>query len=517
MAATKQRAGEATDSPIVAPSGAAFFDLDRTLLRGASGEVFSDAMRSAGLVSRTIPGERYIYGLFNTVGETLPSMALARQAVNFAKGHSRASVQEAADSVADRLVGMVQPFARSVFEMHRAEGRPLVLATTTPYDLVKPFADRLELDDVIATRYGLEDDGDTYDGTLAGPFVWSAGKLEAVREWAEAHGVDLAASWFYSDSVYDTPLMSVIGNPVVVNPDPRMVLMAAARRWPTLNLDVSPGVAKVPLVGLELQRLAMAITRPSLVPWADIRISGTDRIPTDGPAILVGNHRSYFDATVMAMVVAKTGRTVRFLGKKEVFDIPVLGSIAKALGGIRVDRGTGSEEPLQAAVEALAGGRVGRTHAAGHDPARAGVLRSGAEGSMGSGAPGPAHRRTGDPDRAVGHREGLAAQFPGSPDPQRARPAGGHGIGRQTRRAEVQEPRRRHETDHEGDRQATPARGQAASRPHRRRARRHLPARATRETPPPKPPAAPAPIERWRALSAAGRASWRPARPETEN
>ena len=348
MAATKQRAGEATGSPTGAPSGAAFFDLDRTLLRGASGEVFSDAMRSAGLVSRTIPGERYIYGLFNTVGETLPSMALARQAVNFAKGHSRASVQEAADSVADRLVGMVQPFARSVFEMHRAEGRPLVLATTTPYDLVKPFADRLELDDVIATRYGLEDDGDTYDGTLAGPFVWSAGKLEAVREWAEAHGVDLAASWFYSDSVYDTPLMSVIGNPVVVNPDPRMMLMAAARRWPTLNLDVSPGVAKVPLVGLELQRLAMAITRPSLVPWADIRDLGHETgFPADGPAILVGNHRSYFDATVMAMVVAKTGRTVRFLGKKEVFDIPVLGSIAKALGGIRVDRGTGSEEPLQ--------------------------------------------------------------------------------------------------------------------------------------------------------------------------
>ena len=191
---------------------------------------------------------------------------------------------------------MVQPFARSVFEMHRAEGRPLVLATTTPYDLVKPFADRLGLDDVIATRYGLEDDGDTYDGTLAGPFVWSAGKLEAVRAWAEAHDVDLAASWFYSDSVYDTPLMSVIGHPVVVNPDPRMVLMAAARRWPTLNLDVSPGVAKVPLVGLELQRLAMAFTRPSLVPYADIEIDGVEHIPADGPAILVGNHRSYFDA-----------------------------------------------------------------------------------------------------------------------------------------------------------------------------------------------------------------------------
>ena len=340
------------------PTAAAFFDLDRTLLRGASGEVFGDAMRSAGLVSRTIPGERFLFSLFNTVGETLPSMALARQAVAFAKGRSRASVLDAAESAADRLVAMVQPFAHGVFEQHRADGRPLVLATTTPYDLVKPFADRLGLDDVIATRYGLAADGDTYDGTLDGPFVWSTGKREAVRTWASEHGVDLGQSWFYSDSVYDTPLLSVVGHPVVVNPDPRMVFMAAARRWPTLDLDVSPGVRKVPLVGLELQRVAMAFSRPSFVPYANIEIDGVENIPSDGPAILVGNHRSYFDPAVMAMVVAKSGRTVRFLGKKEVFDVPIFGSIAKAMGGIRVDRGSGSEEPLDAAVAALAGGEM---------------------------------------------------------------------------------------------------------------------------------------------------------------
>lgn len=348
--------GALADVPV--PRGAAFFDLDRTLLRGASGEVFSDAMRAAGLVSRTIPGEKFLYTLFNTVGETLPSMALARQAVGFAKGHSRAAVLAASEGVADRLVSMVQPFARSVFEMHREAGRPVVLATTTPFDLVKPFADRLGLDDVVATRYGVDADGDTYDGSLDGPFVWANGKLDAVRAWAEANGIDLAASWFYSDSVYDTPLMSVVGNPVVVNPDPRMVFMAAARRWPTLHLDVSPGVAKLPVVGLELQRVAMAFSRPSLVPFADIEISGVEHIPATGPAIVVANHRSYFDPTVMAMVLAKAGRTVRFLGKKEVFDVPVFGTIAKAMGGIRVDRGTGSAEPLQAAAEALECGEV---------------------------------------------------------------------------------------------------------------------------------------------------------------
>jgi len=339
-------------------TGAAFFDLDRTLLRGASGEVFSDAMRAAGLVTRNIPGEKLLYQLFNTVGETLPSMALARQGVNFAKGRSRAAVHQAAEGVADRLVDMVQPFAESVFAMHRDEGRPIVLATTTPYDLVKPFADRLGLDGVVATRYGVDGDDDTYSGDLVGPFVWSAGKLAAVREWAAEHGVDLAESYAYSDSVYDTPLLAAVGHPVVVNPDPRMVVMAAARRWPTIDLGVPPGVRKAPLVGMELQRLALAFSRPSMVPYADIRISGTEKIPAAGPVILVANHRSYFDPMVISMVVAKTGRTVRSLGKKEVFDVPVVGSLATAMGGIRVDRGTGSDEPLRHAADALGAGEM---------------------------------------------------------------------------------------------------------------------------------------------------------------
>ena len=164
--------------------GAAFFDLDRTLLAGASGEVFSAAMREAGLVTRSIPGESLFYKLFNVIGETLPSMAIARQGVALAKGKSRATVQRAAQHVAPLLAEMVQPLASPLFAEHRAAGRPVVLATTTPFDLVEPLATLLGLDGVVATRYGVHADG-TYDGTLDGPFVWSAGKLHAVVAWAE--------------------------------------------------------------------------------------------------------------------------------------------------------------------------------------------------------------------------------------------------------------------------------------------------------------------------------------------
>lgn len=343
--------------------GAAFFDLDRTLLAGASGEVFSSAMKAAGLVSRAIPGEKLLFSLFNTIGETLPSMALARQAVVLARGKSRSAVQNAAQAVAQQLADMVQPYAGVLFAEHRAAGRPIVLATTSPYDLVKPFADLLGFDDVVATQYSTGADG-LYDGTLSGPFVWSSGKLAAVQNWADYHGVDLPDSFAYSDSFYDTPLLAAVGNPFVVNPDPRMVLMAAARRWPVIHLDVAPGtpsasrVPSIPNVGVEIQKLALALTHPLMFPYARFDISGVENIPATGPAIVCGNHRSYFDVAAMALVIAKTGRTVRFLGKKEVFDAPIIGQIASAMGGIRVERGTGSDEPLKAAAEALEAGDI---------------------------------------------------------------------------------------------------------------------------------------------------------------
>jgi putative phosphoserine phosphatase/1-acylglycerol-3-phosphate O-acyltransferase len=125
-----------------------------------------------------------------------------------------------------------------------------------------------------------------------------------------------------------------------------------------MNLDVSPGVVKVPVIGTELQKLALTFARPELIPFAKFTIDGTHNIPADGPAILVGNHRSYFDVFAVSLTVAKTGRTVRFLGKKEVFDAPVIGQLAAALGGIRVDRGTGSDAPLDAAAAALEAGEM---------------------------------------------------------------------------------------------------------------------------------------------------------------
>ncbi|HUF33988.1 MAG TPA: HAD-IB family hydrolase [Acidimicrobiales bacterium] len=337
-------------------TGAAFFDLDRTILKGASGPVITAALKQAGVVpDRDIPGENLIYKFFDAVGETLPGMGLARAAASFASGWSADAVVAAATEAAKVLTGAVQPYAREIMDEHRLAGRPVVLATTSPFDMVKPFADALGLDDVIATRYGRTPEG-LYDGSIVGSFVWGPGKLAAVRAWAEEHGVDLRESWAYSDSIYDTPLLSAVGHPTAVNPDPRLRILAAVRRWPTLHLDVPPGVPK--LAGVEPFQALRPFMRPEAFPFARFDIDGTDHIPTEGPAIVVANHRSYFDTAAVALAVARSGRPLRFLGKKEVFDAPVVGQLARAMGGIRVERGTGSDEPLVEAARALAAGEL---------------------------------------------------------------------------------------------------------------------------------------------------------------
>src|SRR5918995_372838 len=261
---------------------AAFFDLDRTLLRGASGPVISEALRAKGVLSeRGIPGEGLVYRVFDFVGETRASMMLTRQAARFAKGWSRDRVRAAGEMAAEQLAGAVQPFARPVIDDHRTAGRPLVLATTTPDDMIRPLADRLGFDDLVATRYGVDGDG-RYDGTIDGEFVWGKGKLRAVR----------------------------------------------------------------------------ALVRPGLLPWVRFDIEGVERIPASGPAILVANHRSYFDPMALGTTLARRGRAVRFLGKREVFDAPIVGSLVRAMGGIRVERSTGSDQPLVEAAAALASGEL---------------------------------------------------------------------------------------------------------------------------------------------------------------
>ncbi|MEO8851886.1 MAG: HAD-IB family hydrolase [Allobranchiibius sp.] len=342
-------------------TGAAFFDLDRTLLRGASGPILTDAMNETGVVTTKVPGQGLLYGVFDVFGETLPSMVLARNATLVAKGKPATAFDEAAKLAAARLVDLIDPFAHLAIEQHRSAGRQVVLATTTPQHLVQPLADLLGLDAVIATRYSIDKTTGTFDGGLDGPFVWSTGKASAVRAWADQNDIDLAESYAYSDSVYDLPLLSAVGHPRAVNPDPRLYALATLRRWPIQHFDSSPGVAKIPLLGMEWQRAMQLLARPETLPYARFDVLGTEHVPSTGGVLIAANHRSYFDLPTMLLAMGRTGRTGRFMAKQELFDVPVLSQLLAGAGGIpvvRENKTPGGPDPFDAAELALRGGEL---------------------------------------------------------------------------------------------------------------------------------------------------------------
>lgn len=335
---------------------AAFFDLDRTLLAGSSGPIISEGLRRRGVIVRRRGGiERFSFRLFDVVGETLPSVLIGRQGARVAKGWSQAEVRAVGRDVAETLAANIEPYALHAIDDHRARGHKVVLATTTPLDVIEPLGELLGLDAVLATRYRV-DQGGRYDGSIDGEFVWSRGKARSVTVWARANEIELADSYAYSDSIFDTPLLSLVGNPVAVNPDYRLLLYARARGWPTVWFGAPPGVPK-PL-GVELQSVLAQLARPELFPWIELDIEGLDRLPASGGAVLASNHRSYLDPLVLGFAGARIGRPIRFLAKREIVDAPVVGSITTALGAIGVDRRATSDDPLLRAAAAVGAGEL---------------------------------------------------------------------------------------------------------------------------------------------------------------
>ncbi|MCL4423364.1 MAG: HAD-IB family hydrolase [Actinobacteria bacterium] len=335
---------------------AAFIDLDRTLLRRASGQVLNAELRAQGVVgaNRWLPGERVLYGLYDRLGENVLAMAMARAAALAARGWSQAAVQRAGKHASNELMALIAPFAPSILAGLRQEGYRLVLSTTTPMDMVRAFAEDLGFDDVIATTYQAVNG--TYTGRLEGDFVWGPGKLRAVRRWSLENGVNLKECVACSDSCFDAPLLSSVGHPRAVNPDPRLMVIAALRRWPIEHWDRPRGVPSI--AGLEPYHLLRPFVREELFPYARFDIEGIENVPARGPALLAANHRSYFDAVAMAIVARRLGRPVRFLAKRELFAAPVLGELVRAIGGISVDRTGRPEEALRSAEMALQAGEV---------------------------------------------------------------------------------------------------------------------------------------------------------------
>ena len=230
-----------------------------------------------------------------------------------------------------------------------------MLSTTTPVDMIAPFAEALGFDDLIATAYETKDG--RYTGRLYEGFVWGTGKLRAVRAWADEHGIDLADCHACSDSIFDVPLLSSVGSPHAVNPDPSLTVVATARRWPVEHWDRPPGrpqrrraraVPHAPAVRpqavLPLRALRHRRRRARAAPAARCCWPRTTAATSTWP-----RWRSW-PATSAGRCASSARR--RSSTRRSS------GSIARAIGGIPVDRGSGSGQPLRAAESALKAGEV---------------------------------------------------------------------------------------------------------------------------------------------------------------
>ena len=327
-----------------------------------------------GARQRSMPGEAMLFRVFNTIGETLPSMALARQAVALAKGKSRAAVQAAAETVAEQLVEHGATAGRAA--VRRAPRRRSARRHGHDHSLRHRQAARRSVGARRCGRHSLPDQRRRHLPRIPRRSVRvecrqarrrsPVGGRPRHRSRRPATPTATASTtrrcWlpsaFRSSS---TPIRAWPSWPRHGGGRPSTCRRRAPRR-PAWS-------AKIPVVNMDIQRLALSFTHPALFPYAKFDIDGIENIPATGPAIIVGNHRSYFDPMAMGVAIARTDRTVRFLGKKEVFDAPVIGQIAAAMGGIRVDRGHRQRRAVEGRGRSAGARRHGRDHAAGHDPA----------------------------------------------------------------------------------------------------------------------------------------------------
>lgn len=339
---------------------AAFFDLDRTVVPDAVGMYLVSGLLDAGLIEgreRALaqvarPINAVFRGIYQRVGENWLSVQLSRRGIKGLAGRPADRLREAARFITDRIEGNVFAEARWLIEEHARQGHLVVVASSGWRDVVEPLARRLGADHVLATDFEVKDG--KFTGEFLGRWLFGRAKRDAVRELARENDVDLAESFAYSDSFYDAALLEDVGRPRAVNPDPILRVVAAVRGWPVYEFRGREGAPKP---AVELFDVLKPVLHPALLP-VRVEIEGLENVPREGPAIVAANHRSYLDGPILAAIGSWRGRKLRFLGKREIFDAPVVGHLARAGGQIPVDRGTGSIKPLKEALDALERGEA---------------------------------------------------------------------------------------------------------------------------------------------------------------
>ena len=218
-------------------TAAAFFDVDRTLLRRSSTHALAGSFRSAGVIGVRHLARAALWELV-FVAYGLSAETIARRAEHAMWLLRGFRVEDLLQLVADAMEPVLKPLLFSepleLVEQHRAHGERVYLVTGALQEVA----------DALAAELRLEVEGGVYTGRML-TGLYGAAKADAVRELAAGEAVDLAASTAYSDGAADLPFLEAVGHPVAVNPDRRLRRIARERGWPVLEFGTPTGARRL--------------------------------------------------------------------------------------------------------------------------------------------------------------------------------------------------------------------------------------------------------------------------------
>jgi len=213
-----------------APRVGAFFDMDKTLIAENSGSLYMRYRYQRGEISglELLKGIgaylQYKLGILDIRNWTKTMMVQFR-------GQSEAELEVEAKAWFEELVAQtIYPEAEELVRKHEADGHVVAIVSGATKFVVRPLAQRLGIEHLLYTRLEVEDG--CFTGRVIEPICFEEGKIYWLQQFIEEHGIDLAKSWFYTDSITDLPLMDLVGHPVATNPDPLLYRAAVRRRWP---------------------------------------------------------------------------------------------------------------------------------------------------------------------------------------------------------------------------------------------------------------------------------------------
>jgi HAD superfamily hydrolase (TIGR01490 family) len=242
--------------PPVGPA-AAFFDLDKTILAKSSALAFAKPFYEGGLIERKdVIKSAYAQFVYLASGATHDQMDRMRAYLSALSSGWEVSkvkriVQETIDGIVDPIVYQE---AIDLIRRHQELGRDVIVISSSGNEVVEPIGERLGVDLAIGTQMAIEDG--RYTGEVLF-YAYGEGKAEAMRRLAIERGYDLAASYAYSDSLTDLPMLEVVGHPVVTNPEKELRKVAEARGWPVVEFR-KPVAMQSPLDTPERRRAAAA-------------------------------------------------------------------------------------------------------------------------------------------------------------------------------------------------------------------------------------------------------------------